>query len=143
MEVKTINILFVQLPQKGWSRHKSKFHSPLYIYHKEIKGGIGMKCIFLLVRRDNVFIAPIMAIVTLLVTHLCCWLPALLVPLGFGSITHILKGSISPLIPSFYLLALSVLTYLLWRTYHNPQSGKSEKISLWLSILVIIIMILT
>lgn len=95
-----------------------------------------MKLVCWKVGPSNLIWAPLTAIITLVITHICCWGPVLLIPLGIGGATASLN-QITALKPFLYLIMSFFLLILGWRTYIKPQASVVAKISFWLSVLVV------
>lgn len=97
---------------------------------------MALKLICWRVGPGNFIWAPLTAIVTLLITHICCWGPVFLIPLGFGGASTALN-QITALKPILYLIMILLLLFLGWRTYFKSQTGIVSKISFWLAVLIV------
>lgn len=89
--------------------------------------------------RNNLFVAPIIALLTLFVAHICCIGPLLIIPLGLKSSNNFF-GNIKSIQLVFNIIAVSLLTYNGWRLYRRP-TPKLARIGFWVSCLIVLYMI--
>ena len=97
--------------------------------------------VLLIVRRQNTFLAPLIALATIILAHIWCWLPIALTSLGLGGSAHFFHEAM----PRFqWLLYIPLLAYLIYagkKAFFSPKPNKAEKISFCVSLIIVGIML--
>lgn len=87
------------------------------------------------------FVLPLMGVaLTIFITHLCCILPLILVPLGFGGISLVLERVSGSLKLWLMTIPLGVLLITGSKAYTNTASCFIDKITFWISLLLVTLM---
>ncbi len=100
-----------------------------------------MNLIIWRVSRRNSTLLLLGTVFTALLSHLCCIGPAIFMSLGLSGATIVLEQTVGQL--KTFLTALSIVLLGLtgWKIYTNPNSHLIEKVSFWISVLIVAVVL--
>lgn len=81
------------------------------------------------------------ALISALLAHVCCWGPALLVPLGLGGVSVFLKNMGDSLKPWDTFIPALMMLGAGWRIYRKSNSQSIEKVVFWFSAVLVVTLV--